>query len=300
MPLPSANRIKNHRGAVLAGTRSPQASFRKGWMTGITHLALILFSAIFLIPLYWLVSSSLKTDAQVHAWPPVWIPHPITFENYRAGLGMIDFPRMLGNTLTIAILSVVGAVLASSLVAYGLTAMRWKGRDALFYTLLATMMLPSQVTMIPLFVLFAKMGWVDTFLPLIAPHYAGGAFSIFLMRQFFLGIPRDLSEAARIDGCSPWGVYQRIIMPLSKPVLATVALFTFLGAWNDYLGPLIYLANPDRFTLSLGLAMFNSQYGSFPSRLMAVTTVMTLPILVLFFLTQKTFIQGMSTSGIKG
>jgi multiple sugar transport system permease protein len=135
---------------------------------------------------------------------------------------------------------------------------------------------------------------------LVVPHFFGSAFSIFLMRQFFLGIPKDLSEAATIDGCSAWGVYQRIIMPLSKPVVATVALFTFLAAWNDYLGPLIYLANPDNFTLSLGLAMFNSQYGTFPGQLMAVTTVMTVPILVLFFLTQRTFIQGMTTSGIKG
>lgn len=268
--------------------------------TLLIQAALVALSAAFMIPLYWLVSSSLKTDAQVHAWPPVWIPSPVTLENYRTGLQMIDFPRMLGNTLVIAVLSVVGTVLSSSLVAYGLTAMRWRGRDALFYILLATMMLPGQVTMVPLFVLFAKMGWVDTFLPLTAPHFFGGAFAIFLMRQFFLGIPRDLSEAARIDGCGPWGVYQRIVMPLSKPVLATVALFTFLGAWNDYLGPLIYLSSAENYTLSLGLASFNSQYGSFPGQLMAVTTVMTLPILVLFFLTQRTFIQGMTTSGIKG
>lgn len=267
---------------------------------GVTHLALITLSLIFLIPLYWLVSSSLKTDAQVHAWPPVWVPNPITTENYVKGLQFIPFPRMLANTLVIALLSVVGTVLSCSVVAYSLTAMRWKGRDALFYLLLATMMLPGQVTMVPLFVLFAKMGWVDTFAPLTVPHFFGGAFAIFLMRQFFLSIPRDLSEAARIDGCGPWGVYARIVMPLSKPVVATVALFTFLGAWNDYLGPLIYLANPENFTLSLGLAMFNSQYGSFPGQLMAVTTVMTLPILVLFFLTQRTFIQGMTSSGIKG
>lgn len=265
-----------------------------------THAALIACSVVFLIPLYWLVTSSVKTDAQLHAWPPVWVPHPITMEHYRKGLSFIPFPRMLANTLIVAVLSVVGTVVSCSLVAYSLTATRWKGRDTLFYVLLATMMLPGQVTMVPLFVLFAKMGWVDTFAPLTVPHFFGGAFSIFLMRQFFLGIPRDLSEAARIDGCSPWGVYQRIVMPLSKPVVATVALFTFLGAWNDYLGPLIYLSSRENFTLSLGLAMFNSQYGSFPGQLMAVTTVMTLPILVLFFLTQRTFIQGMTTAGIKG
>jgi ABC-type glycerol-3-phosphate transport system permease component len=207
---------------------------------------------------------------------------------------------MLGNTLFVAGLTVGGTVLSCSLVAFSLAMMRWKGRDLLFYTLLATMMLPGQVTMVPLFVLFAKMGWVDTYAPLTVPHFFGGAFSIFLMRQFFLGIPRDLSDAARIDGCSPWGIYARIVMPLSKPVIATVALFAFLGAWNDYLGPLIYLADPEKFTLSLGLATFNNQYGSFPGQLMAVATIMTLPILVLFFFTQRTFIEGMTTSGIKG
>lgn len=266
----------------------------------LTHAALLTLSATFLIPLYWLVSSSFKTDAQLHAFPPVWFPHPLTSEHYVQGLSSIPFLRMLSNTLIVALLSVVGTVLSCSLVAYSLAMTRWKGRDTLFYLLLGTLMLPGQVTMVPLFVLFAKMGWVDTFAPLTVPHFFGGAFAIFLMRQFFLGIPKDLSEAARIDGCTPWGIYYRIVMPLSKPVVATVALFSFMGAWNDYLGPLIYLSSPENFTLSLGLAMFNSQYGSFPGRLMAVTTVMTLPILVLFFLTQRTFIQGMSTSGIKG
>lgn len=262
------------------------------------YIALVGLSALFLIPLYWLISTSLKTDAQIQKM--VWIPNPLTFEHYQKGLAAIPFVQMLGNTLTICILSVLGTVSSCSLVAFSLTSLRWKGRDALFYVLLATMMLPSQVTMVPIFVLFAKMGWVDSFAPLVVPSFFGSAFSIFLMRQFFLGIPKDLSEAATIDGCSAWGVYRQIIMPLSKPVVATVALFTFLAAWNDYLGPLIYLANPDRFTLSLGLAMFNSQYGTFPGQLMAVTTLMTVPILILFFLTQRTFIQGMTTSGIKG
>lgn len=266
----------------------------------ITHAALIACSVVFLIPLYWLVISSVKTDAQLHAWPPVWFPHPLTAEHYQKGLQAIAFGRMLVNTLTIAALSVLGTVVSCSLVAYSLAMTRWKGRNLLFYVLLATMMLPGQVTMVPLFVLFAKMGWVDTFLPLTVPHFFGGAFSIFLMRQFFLGIPKDLSEAARIDGCGPWGIYRRIVLPLSKPVVATVALFSFMAAWNDYLGPLIYLTSLDNFTLSLGLATFNSQYGSFPGQLMAVTTIMTLPILALFFLTQRTFIEGMTTSGIKG
>jgi multiple sugar transport system permease protein len=264
------------------------------------HGALVVLSLVFVAPLYWLISSSLKTDVQLHAWPPAWIPNPVTFEHYRMGLASIPFARMLGNTMFVAALTVFGTVLSCSLVAFSLAMTRWKGRDLLFYVLLATMMLPGQVTMVPLFVLFTKMGWVDSYAPLTVPSFFGSAFSIFLMRQFFLGIPGELSDAARIDGCGPWGIYGRVVMPLSKPVLATVALFAFLGAWNDYLNPLIYLSSPDKFTLSLGLATFNSQYGSFPGRLMAVATLMTLPILVLFFLTQRTFIQGMTTSGIKG
>jgi multiple sugar transport system permease protein len=264
------------------------------------HAALILLSLVFLVPLYWLISSSVKTDPQLHAWPPVWIPHPLTLEHYQKGLTAIPFPRMLVNTLLISAVTVLGTVLSCSLVAFSLAMTRWKGRDVLFYILLATLMLPGQVTMVPLFVLFAKMGWVDSYLPLTVPHFFGSAFSIFLMRQFFLGIPRDLPDAARIDGCTPLGIYARIVMPLSRPVAATVALFAFLGAWNDYLGPLIYLADPEKFTLSLGLATFSSQYGSYPGQMMAVATIMTLPILLLFFFAQRTFIQGMTTSGIKG
>ncbi|MFN3651688.1 MAG: carbohydrate ABC transporter permease [Armatimonadota bacterium] len=277
-----------------------RVSLRKAAGVALTHAALLTLSCIFLIPLYWMVSTSVKTDVQLQALPPVWIPSPPTGEHYQKALSSMAFFRMLGNTLIVAGLTVLGTVISCSLVAYSLAMTRWKGRDWLFYLLLATMMLPAQVTMVPLFVLFTRMGWVDTFAPLTVPHFFGSAFSIFLMRQFFLGIPRDLSEAARIDGCGLWGIYARIVMPLSKPVIATVALFAFLAAWNDYLGPLIYLASEENFTLSIGLAMFNSQYGTFPGRLMAVSTVMTIPILVLFFLTQRTFIQGMSTSGIKG
>jgi multiple sugar transport system permease protein len=162
------------------------------------------------------------------------------------------------------------------------------------------MMLPPQVTMIPMFVIFARLHWVDTFLPLIAPHFLAGAFYVFLMRQFFLSMPRELIDAALIDGCSEFGVYRSIVLPLSKPVMATVGLFSFLAAWNDFLGPLIYLSSSNKYTLSLGLATFSSQYGSYPGMLMAVTTVMTIPIIILFFFTQRTFIQGMTTSGLKG
>lgn len=266
----------------------------------LTHAALIGLSLIFLIPLFWLVSSSFKTDAQLFAFPPRWLPNPLTFANYPKGLQFIPFGRYFLNTLVICAFSVLGSLLSCSLVAYGLACIRWPGRNVLFFILLSTMMLPPQVTMIPLFVMFARLHWVDTFLPLIVPNFLAGAFYVFLMRQFFLSLPRELIDAALIDGCSEFGVYRSIVLPLSKPVLATVGLFSFLAAWNDFLGPLIYLSSSSKYTLSLGLASFSSQYGSYPGMLMAVTTVMTIPIILLFFFTQRTFIQGMTTSGLKG
>jgi multiple sugar transport system permease protein len=195
---------------------------------------------------------------------------------------------------------VAGTVLSSSLVAYGLARIPWKGRNVLFALLLSTMILPGQVTMVPLFAVFKWLGWVDTFLPLTVPAFLGNAFFIFLLRQFFLTIPNDLTEAARIDGCNELTTYWRIILPLATPALATVGLFTFMNTWNDFLGPLIYLFDDRKFTLSVGLAMFSSQYGSFWGQLMAVSAMMILPILILFFFTQRTFIQGIAMSGIKG
>ncbi|PIX37741.1 MAG: hypothetical protein COZ06_06940 [Armatimonadetes bacterium CG_4_10_14_3_um_filter_66_18] len=258
-----------------------------------THAALVGLSLVFLIPLFWLIASSFKTDAQLFQFPPKWLPNPVTLQNYPKGLQFIPFTQYLVNTLIICLFSVLGSLLSCSLVAYGLACVRWPGRKALFFIILSTMMLPPQVTMIPMFVVFAKLHWVDTFLPLIVPHFFGGAFYVFLMRQFFLSLPRELIDAAQIDGCSEFGVYRSIVLPLSKPVLATVGLFAFLASWNDFLGPLIYLASSSKYTLSLGLATFSSQYGSYPGMLMAVTTVMTVPIIILFFFTQRTFVQGM-------
>ncbi|MCE5198110.1 MAG: carbohydrate ABC transporter permease [Armatimonadota bacterium] len=224
----------------------------------------------------------------------------LEWKNYTKGLTFIPFLQELRNTLTVSILSVIGTILSCSLVAYGLAKIDWHGRNSLFIIMLSTMMLPAQVTMIPIFAIFVKLGWVDTFLPLIIPAFLGSPFFIFLLRQFFMGIPKELSEAARLDGCSEFDIYRRVVMPLSKPALATVGLFTFMGAWNDFLGPLIYLVDESKYTLSLGLAMFTGQYGNEYGMLMAVSTVVTIPIIVMFFFTQKTFIQGMTMSGIKG
>lgn len=266
----------------------------------LAHIALALLSAVFLVPLVWLIVSSLKTDAQIFKFPPEWIPDPVTFQHYPGGLTFIPFWRYLLNTCILCVCTVAGTVLSCSLVAYGLARINWRGRNPLLYILLGTMMLPFQVTMVPVFVMFARIGWVDSLWPLIVPHFFGNAFYIFLMRQFFMTIPGELTEAARIDGCTEWDIYRRVVLPLSRPVLATVGLFAFMATWNDYLGPLIYLADEHKYTLSLGLAAFSSQYGSYPGMLMAVTTVITVPIIVLFFLAQRTFIQGITLTGIKG
>jgi len=255
---------------------------------------------VFSLPFVWLVTTSFKLSKYILVSPPQWLPRPATLEHYAQGLSSIPFLLYLKNTLIICGACVVGVLISSSLVAYGLSRIQWRGRDVLFIIILSTMMLPYQVIMVPMFAIFTRLGWIDTFLPLIVPSFLGNAFFIFLLRQFFMTIPADLTEAAKLDGCSEFGVYRSIILPLSVPALATVGLFTFMHTWNDYLGPLIYLFDEQKYTLSLGLAMFLGQYGSYWGRLMAVSTVVTVPIVVLFFLTQRTFIQGITFTGMKG
>jgi len=213
----------------------------------------------------------------------------------------ITFVTYLTNTLVVALLGVTGTVLSSALVAYGLSRIRWRGRETLFTVTLATMMIPFPVLMIPLYSVFRELGWIGTLLPLWVPAFFGGAFNIFLLRQFFLTIPAELSDAARIDGCSEFGIFWRVILPLARPALAVVALFHFLYVWNDFLGPLIFLTEPQTFTMALGLQQYQSQHGGSEWHLlMAASVLLVLPIVVLFFLAQKTFIQGISTTGMGG
>ncbi len=222
------------------------------------------------------------------------------WENYVEAFRIIDFPRNLRNTLFVCFTVVIGTVLSCSLVAYSFSRIEWPGRDLCFILVLATMMLPYQVMLIPLFVLYKNLGWTGTFKPLIVPAFLGTPFYIFLLRQFFMGIPQDLSAAARIDGCSEFGIYARIIMPLSKPALATTALFMFLFQWGDFLNPLVFLQDDRQYTLALALQQFQSQHESLWGPLMAMSTVITVPVIVLFFLTQRTFIQGITLTGLKG
>lgn len=266
----------------------------------LAHVLLVVLSAIFILPFLWLVSTSLKPDAEIFREGIHLLPDRPTLSHYLKGIESYNFPHFLKNTAVICFLSVLGTLLSCSLAAYGFAMVNWRGREISFYVLLATMMLPPQVTMVPVFMIFRELGWINTILPLVAPCFFGNAFYIFLLRQFYLSIPRDLIDAARIDGCHDFRIWANIVLPLSKPALATVGLFAFLYAWNDFLGPLIYLMDEDKYTLSLGLAMLRGQYFSDWGSLMAVSALMVIPIIILFFFTQKTFIQGIKTTGLTG
>ena len=220
--------------------------------------------------------------------------------NYLRSVTTFNFALFLQNSLFVCLVSVVATVVSSSLVAYSFSILRWRGRDLCFYLMLGTMMLPAQVTMVPVFLIYRHLGLVDTYVPLLAGSFFGNAFFVFLLRQFFLTLPADLIEAARMDGCSDWRLYWQIVLPLSVPALAVVGLFTFLAQWNDFLGPLIYLVDESKYTLALGLAMFQGQYTTQYGELMAMSVLLTLPVIVLFFFAQKTFIQGIKTTGSKG
>ena len=266
----------------------------------LIHASLIPAALIFTLPFMWMLSTSLKPDVQFYAFPPVLIPSPLQWSNYPDAVTYITFFLYLRNTLTIAILATIGVLISSSLVSYSLARIPWPGRNILFILTIATLMLPFQVTMIPLFIVFKNLGWVNSWYPLIVPHWFGGALYIFLLRQFFMTIPMELSEAARIDGASELRIYSRIILPLSKPALATVAIFEFIARWRDYIGPLIYLSDQKQYTLSLGIYEYRSQYGAEWGLLMAASVLITMPIILLFFFLQKIFVQGIALTGIKG
>lgn len=264
------------------------------------HTILILASILFLVPFVWMVSTSFKPITQVFTFPPEFLPRPFQWENYIEATKYIPFWTYTWNTAVITGLSTLGVVLSCPLVAYSFAKLRWRGRNTLFAITIGVMMIPTQVTMIPLFLLFNQLGWVGTNLPLIVPAFFGVPFSIFLLRQFFKGLPDTLREAAKIDGASEWRIYWQIMFPLAKPAVLAVALFQFMAAWTDFLGPLIYLTDEAAYTLSLGLQQFQNQQGSQWHMMMAVSTMMTLPIIVLFFFMQKTFIRGITFTGIKG
>lgn len=265
------------------------------------YALLLLGAVVFSLPFFWMVSMALKPSDQIFVFPPVWLPDPIRWENFTEGWSKyFPFWVFLRNTVIITANNVVGNLVSCTLVAYGFARLRAPESGFLFMLVLATMMVPEQVTMIPVYYLFTQLGWVNTFLPLTVPAWFGYPFFIFLLRQFFLTLPRDLDDAARIDGCSTWGILYRILLPLSKPALAAVAVFAFIRNWNSFLYPLIYLNDLDKYTLQLGLNMFRGQYYADFHLMMAVALLVLIPIIVVFFLAQKYFIQGIALTGLKG
>lgn len=284
---------------ALAWPRRSRREGSIGWRVA-AYALLVGLSATYLLPLLWMIATSLKTGPQSIATPPSLIPNPIVWENYPVALDRLGLVRALTNSLIYAVPSVIGTVVSSSLVAYGFARIRWPGRDVIFVVLLATMMLPSQVTFIPLYVIYAKLGWVGTFLPLVIPTFLGNPFFIFLLRQFFRSIPDDLSDAARIDGASELRILLRIIVPLSVPALITVGLFTFIDKWGDFFGPIIYLRDPDLYPLSVAVQTFQSAHKTDWPLSMAASVVIAAPLVIIYFFAQRKFIEGITLTGIKG
>lgn len=284
--------------AISSRRRKPAGFYIR---RAVQYAVMIVLSVIFMIPLAWLVSTSLKEQGQVFAYPPIWIPNPIRWSNYAEALQRAPLLRWLVNTATITVFAIVGNVLTSSMVAFGFARLRFPGRGPLFILLLSTMMLPEVVTLIPRFILFKSLGWLDTFLPMIVPpFFGGGAYNIFLVRQFYLTIPTDFDEAARIDGASNWVIWWRILVPLSTPVLTAIAIFSFVYHWNDFLHPLLYLFTEDKKTLALGLRAFINPYDASWQISMAAAMFLVVPIMIIFFLGQRYFIRGVVMTGIQG
>lgn len=255
---------------------------------------------VFLLPFIWMLSSSLKGNQEIFIFPPNLIPKHFLWSNYPNALNYIPFMKYLMNTLIISIGSVIGSLVSVPPVAYSFSRINWKGRNFVFGICLASMMMPFMVTMIPLYTMFKSWGWINTFYPLIVPAFFGTPLYIFLMRQFYLGIPKDMSEAGYIDGASEFRVFWQIITPLTKPALISISLFTFLANWTDFLAPLIFLNDSNKFTLSLGLQQFQSVHSTEWSYLMAACVVFTIPVVILFFFLQRYFIEGISMSGSGG
>jgi multiple sugar transport system permease protein len=275
-------------------------TLKRAARSAVIYVLLTLPAVVFILPLLWLVSTSLKDNAQMAIWPPVWIPNPVRWDNFASAWSAGNFGRYLQNSAFITGIATFGQVATASLVAYGFARLRFPGRDFLFGLVLATLMLPSVATLIPTYVLFSKLKWLDSFKPLIVPAYfGGGPFFVFLLRQFFKTIPNELSEQAKIDGASNYRTYWQIMLPLSKPALATVAIFAFMGHWNDFMGPLIYLNSPEKYTLTLGLRLFMGMNDVRFQEMMAMALMITLPVIAVFFLFQQYFIQGVVMTGIK-
>ena len=268
--------------------------------TALAYIIILAGAALFILPLLWMITVSLARPETIAQPGFHLIPREYIWENYKNALTLMPFGTYAMNTIKVTFLALAGNVITSALVAFAFARLEAPGKNVLFIFVLSTIMLPSMVTMIPSFIIFKSLGWYDTLLPLIAPALFANAFYIFLMRQFFMTIPKELEDAAKIDGCSTFGIFRQIIMPLSKPVIVSVAVFSFVAHWNDFMSPLIYLNSIEKRTLALGLATFTDVWGVDIVSLMAASTAVLIPVLIIFFFSQKYFVQGVVMTGIKG
>lgn len=264
------------------------------------HTVLILGSILMAAPLLWTISTSLKQPGIIFTFPPQWIPNPVDWDNYRQLFTTLPMGIFLVNSVKVTTIATLGQVLSCAMAAFAFARLRFPARNVLFFILLATLMVPTQVTLIPNFFIMRSLGWIDTHYSLTVPYWLGGAFGTFLLRQFFLSIPTEIMEAAKIDGASYWRIFWRIFLPLSGPALATLAVFTFMGSWNNLLGPLIYLNSENNFTVTLGLTLLQGQHTSQWTLLMAGAIVSVIPTLIVFFIAQKYFVEGIARVGLKG
>lgn len=300
IPKPESSTIRT-TGADHLGESSRGFALKRFLGRFSAHIALLAITAISLLPLLYMVSTSLKERGREFAYPVEWIPQPTIWSNYKTALETVPSMTFLMNTMIITTLTLIGGLLTSSLAAYGFARVRFPGRDFLFMLCLSSMMLPFMVTMIPQFVLFRNLGWINTLLPLIVPAFFGGApFYIFLLRQFFRGLPTDLEDAAKLDGAGFLRIWWTVAMPLAKPALATVAILSILQSWNDFLAPLVYLHTQDNWTLALGIRLFRDAYQVNFNYMMAYAVMMTIPVFTVFFAFQKYFVRGITISGMGG
>ena len=284
-----------------AKIRTPSVQLAKALKTGVMYLLLTCVACVLLVPLVYMFSTSLKVPGTELALPPKWIPNPVVWQNYPETFTVRPFHLYLKNTLIVVVMGTAGTLLTASMAGYAFARLRFPGRGVLFGITLMTMMLPFIVTMIPTFIIFRHLGWLNTLLPLFVPAwFGGGPFNIFLFRQFFMTLPYELDEAARIDGAGFFRIYARVLAPISQPVFATVAIFSFMSRWNEFIGPLIYLNSRHKFTLALGLQTFRSEFEVRWANIMVASTLMTVPCLLVFFFFQRYFLRGVVMSGMTG
>lgn len=290
--------MSSSESTVIGGGRRGATTRRLGRRLA-ARVTLIVIATAFLTPLYWMVVTALKDRKELLAYPPTLIPTSLQWSNFSRAVDYIPFERFFLNTLTITVISVIGAVVSNLLIAYGFSHIRWPGRDFLFYVVVATIFIPFPIIIVPVFILFAKLGWINTILPLVVPTFLGNPLYIFLLRQYLMQVPQDLTDAARVDGAREWQVLRHIIVPVARPALAVIAIFAAVFAWNDFLPPLLYLQDESKYTLAIGLQFYRSQYDVQFNLLMAASTLVILPLVIIFLSFQKQFIEGATMGSIK-